>query len=123
MPPANRKYKRPERKGPDMSTWSPEEREAVVQAERLKTPVAEMKLQVRVINTLEENDVILAEHLMAQTYDTLMGMKNLGDKTLREIRASLAALGLTAPAWKKPPKEKKPPRPKVERGKDIINLW
>lgn len=124
MPPPNRKYKRPVRKGPDMSSWSPQEREAAAHAARLKTPVAEMKLPVRVINTLEEHDVILAEHLVAQTYETLLGMKNFGEKTLREVKAAVVALGLPAPKWKKPPKEKKPPRPRSRGpGKDLLNLW
>ncbi len=122
MPPANRKYKQPTRVGPDMSTWTPAEREAAEQRKRLKTPVAEMALQVRVINTLEEHGVILAEDLMTQTYESLMAMTNLGDKTLGEVKESLKVLGLTPPDWKKPPKPKKPPRSKPS-GTNLTNMW
>ncbi len=122
MPPRNRKYKQAPRKGPDTSTWSAAEREEHERKAKLKTPVAEMDLAVRVINTLEENDVILAENLLEQTYETLMGMQNLGEKTLDEIREAVKQLGLPAPAWKKPPKPKKPPRQKG-KARDAINFW
>lgn len=122
MPPLNRKYKRPPRKGPDQSTWNDADKKAYRDKELLKTPVAEMKLPVRVINTLEENGVILASQLMEQTYETLLVMRNFGEKTLREVRAAITALGLPAPEWKKPPKEKKTPKPRG-RGKNLINMW
>ena len=123
MPPMNRKYKRPARKGPDQSSWTDEEKRAYREKELLKTPVAEMRLPVRVINTLEENGVILAAQLMEQTYESLLVMRNFGEKTLREVRAAITALGLTAPEWKKPPKEKKPPKPRGGKGKDLLNMW
>jgi DNA-directed RNA polymerase alpha subunit len=112
MPPPNRRYKTSGRKGPDTSSWSPEERAAHERAKKLQTPVAELALSVRIINTLEENDVILVETLMTQTYESLLAMKNFGEKTLTEVRAAIATLGLVPPEWKKPPKEKKPPKPK-----------
>ena len=124
MPPANRRYKQTARKGPDTSTWSDAQKAEHRRKEMLGTPVAEMALTVRVINTLEENDVILAEHLMTQTYESLMGMKNFGDKTLTEVRAALVKLGLTPPVWKKPPKPKKIPKPRGGgKGKSTIELW
>lgn len=112
MPPRDRRYKSTGKRGPDTSTWTDEERAAHRRAARLKTPIAEMDLAVRVINTLEENDVILVEHLLGQTYESLMRMKNFGEKTLTEVRAAITTLGLDAPAWVKPPKPKKPPRPR-----------
>lgn len=115
MRPTNRKYRAGPKKGPDTSSWSAADREAHETKTKLETPIAEMRLTVRVINTLEENDVIIAQNLMSQTYETLMGMKNFGDKTLTEVRAALVALGLDPPAWKKPPKPK-PVRPKKSRG-------
>ena len=72
----------------------------------LKTPVAEMELSVRVVNTLEEYGVILAENLVSQSYESITGMKNLGDKTLKEIQVAVAALGLPAPQWRRPTKQK-----------------
>lgn len=122
MPPENRRYRQQVRRGPDMSTWTEEERQAIAHKQKLATPIAEMKLSVRVINTLEENDVILAEQLLAQTYESLIQMKNFGEKTLKEVRAALAKLGLPSPTWKKPHKPKKPARPK-RNGSDMFNIW
>lgn len=120
MRPLHRKYRAPAKKGPDTSSWTREEREAHERKQKLGTPIAEMQLPVRVINTLEENDVILAQDLMGQTYETLMAMKNFGDKTLDEVRQALVALGLDPPVWKKPPKPV-PTRPKKSRGKGGTN--
>ncbi len=120
--PVFRRYRQPVQTGPNQSTWTPEQKAAHKQAELLKTPVAEMKLPVRVINTLEDHDVILVSELMVQTHESLMGMKNFGDKTLREVRAAITSLGLTAPEWKKPPKPKKPPMPKG-KVRSVIDLW
>lgn len=106
-----------------MSTWSQAERDAHAKNEKLKTPVAEMQLAVRVINTLEENDVILAEDLVAQTYETLMTMKNFGQKTLSEVKSAIVKLGLPAPNWRRPPKPKKVPRPRGGKGQSFIDLW
>ena len=123
MPPRHRKYKAEPRSGPDMSSWTDSEREAHRKRQALQTPIAEMALAVRIINTLEENDVILAEHLMTQTYASLMGMKNFGEKTLTEVRAAVKKLGLDPPAWKKPPKPKKVPKPRTGNGKSLVDLW
>jgi DNA-directed RNA polymerase alpha subunit len=102
-----------------MSTWSDEQKQAYAERERLATPIAELKLSVRIINTLEEHDVILVEHLLDQTYDTLMGMKNFGEKTLTEVRAALRTLGVTPPDWKRPPKVRVP-KPK-KSSKDFMS--
>lgn len=123
MPPRHRKYKTEPRKGPDTSSWTDAERAAHAKKQMLQTPIAEMALAVRVINTLEENDVILAEHLMRQTYESLMKMKNFGEKTLTEVRAAIKKLGLDPPEWTKPPKPKKPPKPRGGKGGSLVDLW
>ena len=122
MPPPGRKYKRPARTGPDTSTWTEEEKAAHHREQMLKTPVADMALTVRIINTLEENGVILAGDLLGQTYASLMRMKNFGDKTLREVSAAVAKLGLTPPAWTKPPKDDLP-QPKKRGASLSRKLW
>jgi DNA-directed RNA polymerase alpha subunit len=119
MPPENRRRRRV-KTGPDMTHWAPEDRAAAELAARLNTPVAEMALSVRIINTLEEYSVIVCRDLMTQTYESLMEMKNFGEKTLTEVRAAIQALGLTPPAWKKP---KKPPRPPKADSHGILKLW
>jgi DNA-directed RNA polymerase alpha subunit len=117
MPPRNRKYRRPLKSGPDTSTWTAAEREAHLTTQRLDTPIAEMKLSVRVINTLEDNNVLVARELMTQTYETLLAMKNFGEKTLTEVRTALVALGLDPPVWTKPlkPQPSRATRPKGRR--------
>lgn len=123
MPPRNRRYRKTSRmSGPNTSSWSDKERAALEESEKKQTPIAELDLSVRVINTLEGNNVILVEHLLAQDYESLMKMKNLGDKTLLEIRAALVALGVTPPEWKKPPKPKKFPKAR-KIGKANFELW
>ena len=93
-----------------MDSWTEEEKRAFELARLLETPVAEMELDVRVVNTLEENDIILVKDLMTQTWETLMGMKNFGNKTLHEVIEAIKKLGLTPPDWKMPPKPKKIPK-------------
>lgn len=78
----------------------------------LNTPIAQMDLSVRIINTLEDNQIIYAYQLIAQTYETLMKLKNFGETTLKEVRASLKRLGLDAPKWDKPKHPTKPARPR-----------
>lgn len=124
MKPPDRKYRQPKKTGPDMSNWSPEERAARLHTERMATPVAEIQLPVRVINTLEENDVILVVDLMRQTYETLMKMKNFGEKTMTEVRAAIEALGLTPPpGWKKPPKTQNVRLPRPKKGNNPFEDW
>jgi DNA-directed RNA polymerase subunit alpha len=91
-----------------MTHWSPADREAYLLKTRMETPVAEMKLSVRMINTLEEYDVIMASDLITKTYEDLMGMKNFGETSLREVKAAVKALGLPVPNWRPAPKPKKP---------------
>ena len=122
MPPANRKYRRVKASGPDTSTWTESERQEKLQQERLQTPVAEMVLTVRIVNTLENNDVLLAQDLVAQTYESLMKMKNFGETALKEVREAIVALGLTPPEWKKPPKSAKSTKP-PGKPRSIIDIW
>jgi len=85
-----------------MSSWSDEQRAEYVLSQKYKTPIADLKLPVRVINTLEEHSVLLVEDLMKQTHETLMRMKNFGDKTLSEVENAVRKLGLEPPAaWKR----------------------
>lgn len=101
MPPENRR-RRQTAVQPNLSHWSEADRLEYETQRKLDTPVAEMKLSVRVINTLEEYSVILCRDLMAQTYTSLMAMKNFGDKTLTEVQAAVRAMGLPPPPWIRP---------------------
>lgn len=118
MPPENRKRRSKRKRVLDTSTWTEEQINAKELKERLNTPIAEMNLSVRVINALEEGDVILASDLMIQTYESLMAMKNFGEKTLTEVQEALKQLGITPPTWEKPIKQ-----PKEGITKDVIKFW
>lgn len=108
MPPRNRRYKPTPRPAPDPAGMTAEQRTALL----LATPVAEMALSVRVVNTFEDNGIIFAADIVTQTYASLMAMKNFGEKTLGEVRAAVAALGLPVPAWEKPAAKPRPPAAK-----------
>lgn len=122
MPPENRKRRNRGPKGPNTESWTPEEREARAHAERMETPIAQLDLDVRIINTLEDNQIIYVNQLVIQTYETLMKMRNFGEATLKAVRAALAKLGLKPPEWKKPKKPPKPPRSKG-RPMGLLETW
>jgi DNA-directed RNA polymerase alpha subunit len=121
MPPENRKHRIQKTRKLDTTSWTEEDLREHEHKEKLQTPIAEMKLPVRVINTLEENNVILAKDLITQSYEALMQMKNFGEKTLREVRAAFDDLGLECPSWEAPPKPQKMPVLKPKKG--MLNLW
>ncbi len=106
---------------PDLSSWPAAEREAYLDKQRRATPVAEMALPVRTINTLEDHGIIMAGDVVRQTYTTLMAMANFGEKTLEELRAAVVALGLPPPNWERPPRPPAPPRKTGKRS--ILEFW
>ncbi len=111
MPP-NRRRRTPKReKGPSaevMAGWTPQQREVYRVNQLLRTPIAELKLSVRIVNTLENHGIILVGNLVEQSVDTLMGMTNFGEKTMVEIEAALKELGLSPPVeWIPEPKKRK----------------
>jgi DNA-directed RNA polymerase alpha subunit len=120
-----RKRRRPKGDGPDMSTWSAADRERHELEQKLGTPLAEMRLSVRTVNTLEEHNVILARDLLRQTHESLFKMKNFGDKTLKEVREAVKALGLTPPSdWATPPKPSRANGPRNRGlGHGLPEIW
>lgn len=100
MPPENRRRSKVQTE-PDTAGWSEEDKAKHRREKALQTPVADMAIPVRIVNILEDNGVLLCADLMNQTYKGLMGMQNFGDKTLREVRRAIRALGLAAPRWRK----------------------
>ena len=93
------KYRKSKVRAPDTSQWRPEKKEAYERRAKLETPLAQMDLPVRIINALEEHDVIFAGQLVSQTDGDLMRMENLGEKTLDELREAIRRLGLPVPDW------------------------
>lgn len=126
MIPPNRR-RRPQPK-PDFIPTAPTEeaREAEALEHKMKTPIAELQLSVRVVNALEDHDVIFVEDLMKLDYDTLLTMKNFGEATFREAKSAIRKLGLKAPNWRKPPKPKRGRKkmpPKDPNVGSMLSLW
>lgn len=124
MPPENRRRRRPRgAAGPVMTGWTAEDKRAHREKELLATPIAELGLPVRVVNTLEDNNILLFGQLLAKTYEQLMKMANFGETTLAEVRRLARETGLAVPQWKKPRKPKSKPRPKPRGKKDPFSIW
>jgi DNA-directed RNA polymerase alpha subunit len=86
----------------------------------LRKPIAEMPMSVRVINMLEEYDILTVGDLLKQSYQSLVAIKNFGETTMREVTAALVALQLPVPSWKPP----KAPKKRVRRqATDFIGLY
>lgn len=80
------------------ASWTKEDAEAFELKKKMEKPPTEVGgLTVRVINTLEEAGVLLVGELMAKTSEELLGVPNLGDKTLNEVGKALKAMGLSPP--------------------------
>jgi hypothetical protein len=112
MKPPGRKYRdRPA----DPTVGMTEAEKAQYQKERvLQLPVAELGRQVRVINALEDLDVILCRDLVAPHRDSLVQAHILSTKTLENLARALLALGLEPhPSWALP----LPPRKRKRRRK------
>jgi DNA-directed RNA polymerase subunit alpha len=61
----------------------------------LGKPVEEMALPARAVNALKNADVHLVADLVQKTEADLEQLKNLGEKSIDEIKAALAPLGLS----------------------------
>jgi DNA-directed RNA polymerase subunit alpha len=79
----------------------PEDEEAEVAAgeaylrESLAKPLEELALAARAVNALKAADLHLVADLAQKTEADLGEVKNLGDKSIDEIKSALAALGLS----------------------------
>jgi DNA-directed RNA polymerase alpha subunit len=106
MKPPGRKYRdRPA----DPTVGMSEAEKAQYQREQaLAVPVAELGLPVRVINALEDLDVILCRDLVARHRDGLVQAHILSVRTLENLAGKLRALGLQPhPSWAVPPPARK----------------
>jgi len=90
----------------DTSSWLPEERAAYENTQRMNTPLAELELSVRAVNSLEEHNIVYCRDLYRLSYEAMLKIPNFGEKTLKEVCKALKLHGLTPPAWKPAPKPK-----------------
>jgi len=63
--------------------------------EALAKPIEELPLPARAVNALKNVDIALVADLAQKTDADLEQIKNLGDKSIEEIKSALAALGLS----------------------------
>jgi DNA-directed RNA polymerase subunit alpha len=61
----------------------------------LGKPLEELDLPARAVNALKAADIALVADLAQKTEADLVDVKNLGEKTIDEIKAALAGLGLS----------------------------
>lgn len=61
----------------------------------LAKPLEELELPARAVNALKAADIVLVADLAQKTEADLADVKNLGDKTIDEIKEALAGLGLS----------------------------
>lgn len=67
--------------------------EARLKQERLELSIAEIDLQVRTTNCLEEKGIFTVRDLLNSKPETLLSISNFGEKTLEEVYQALAKLG------------------------------
>jgi DNA-directed RNA polymerase subunit alpha len=63
--------------------------------EALAKPIEELPLPSRAVNALKNSDIQLVADLAQKTEEELAQVKNLGEKSIDEIKSALAALGLS----------------------------
>jgi len=63
--------------------------------ESLAKPLEELPLPARAINALKNHEILVVADLVQKTDEDLESVKNLGSKSIEEIKTALAALGLS----------------------------
>jgi DNA-directed RNA polymerase subunit alpha len=69
--------------------------------EKLDLSTAEIGLQVRTTNCLEEKGIFTVRQLLQANPETLLSIANFGEKTLEEVYQALEQVGYHRP-WRKP---------------------
>ena len=63
--------------------------------ESLAKPLEDLPLPARAINALKNHEILVVADLVQKTDEDLESVKNLGEKSIDEIKAALATLGLS----------------------------
>lgn len=63
--------------------------------ESLAKPLEELPLPARAVNALKNHEIMVVADLVQKTDEDLEAVKNLGSKSIEEIKTALAALGLS----------------------------
>jgi DNA-directed RNA polymerase subunit alpha len=75
--------------------------------EKLRLPISEIELSVRSANCLREANIKTIADMVKKTEDEMLALKNFGKKSLSEIKALLAGMGLSLGMQIDPKKLKK----------------
>jgi DNA-directed RNA polymerase subunit alpha len=75
--------------------------QARILRENLDLSTAQIGLQVRTTNCLEEKGIFTVRDLLNSSPDTLLSIANFGEKTLEEVYLALEKIGYYRP-WRKP---------------------
>jgi DNA-directed RNA polymerase subunit alpha len=75
--------------------------QARILRENLDLSTAQIGLQVRTTNCLEEKGIFTVRDLLNSSPDTLLSIANFGEKTLEEVYVALEKIGYYRP-WRKP---------------------
>jgi DNA-directed RNA polymerase subunit alpha len=78
--------------------------QARLMRERLDLSTAEIGLQVRTTNCLEEKGIFTVRDLLNSRPEVLLTIANFGEKTLEEVYQALERLGYHRPEHKRPRK-------------------
>ena len=78
--------------------------------ERLDLSTAEIGLQVRTTNCLEEKGIFTVRDLLNSRPEVLLTIANFGEKTLEEVYQALERLGYYRPENKRPHKRSQSPK-------------
>jgi DNA-directed RNA polymerase subunit alpha len=70
------------------------EREATTETRLLELPIEELELSVRSFNCLKRAGINTIDDLCARTENDMVKVRNLGKKSLEEVKQKLGALGL-----------------------------
>ena len=76
--------------------------QARLMRERLDLSTAEIGLQVRTTNCLEEKGIFTVRDLLHSRPETLLSISNFGEKTLEEVYQALERLGYVRPQERRP---------------------
>ena len=63
--------------------------------ESLAKPIEDLPLPARAVNALKNSEISVVADLVQKTDEDLENVKNLGSKSIEEIKVALAALGLS----------------------------
>lgn len=92
--------KRRKRRGDPWSVpddWTPAMRAKHEKELILSTPLADTKLHVRIVNTLENQDIIFIRDLLDRDVAELLEIENFGEQALTKVSELVRELGIDPP--------------------------